>query len=214
MLSWSNPNVPDVGAQGGLAGAVVFLRGIDPDRGRPWDLPRVRVEVREHQFRVVQGALRGRAGFVRPGDEIDLISHDGVFHSVQARGNDGGEGSAFFTCPLPDPHVVRSRGLRLPEVVELSSGCGCFWMRAYLFVAPHPYFACTDAEGRFHLSDVPAGSYEVVAWHPSWEVVLQQRNPDNGRVQMVRFEAPLEARSPVQVKAGQTAEVGLSLGAR
>jgi hypothetical protein len=213
VLSWPNPNVPVIGANGELAGAVVFLRGVSPQRGRPWDLPRVQVEMKAHQFQVVQGDYRGRVGIVRAGAEIDMVSRDGVFHSVQGRGSDGGEGSAFFTCPLPDPNTVRSRRLPHPEIVELMSGCGCFWMRAYLFVMAHPYCTHTDAAGRFRLEDVPAGIYEIVVWHPSWEVVEQVRSPDNARVQMVRFAAPLQAAASVRVQAGQTAKLELSLGA-
>jgi hypothetical protein len=213
VLSWPNPNVPVVDAKGALAGAVVFLRGIDPARGRPWDLPRVRVEMKKQQFHVEQGATRGRAGFVLAGESIDMVSQDNVFHSVQARGNSEGEGSAFFNCPLPDPEQVRQRRLPREEIVELASGCGYVWMRAYLFVTTHPYYALTDSAGRFRLRDVPAGTYEIVAWHPSWRVTQQQRNPDNARVQQVRFAEALQSRAPVQVQAGQTASVELSLAA-
>ena len=39
------------------------------------------------------------------------------------------------------------------------------WMRSYWYVAENPYFAVTDAEGRFAIRDVPAGPQRVVAWH-------------------------------------------------
>ena len=39
------------------------------------------------------------------------------------------------------------------------------WMRAYVAVFDHPYFALTDAEGRFSLSKVPPGVYVLEAWH-------------------------------------------------
>jgi hypothetical protein len=38
--------------------------------------------------------------------------------------------------------------------------------RAWIWVAPHPYFVTTDGEGRFRLDDVPAGEYTLVVWHP------------------------------------------------
>src|ERR1700722_8514274 len=112
------------------------------------------------QFHVQQGASDRRSGFVRPGEPVNLVSRDALFHSVQARG------AGFFTCPLPGPDRVRTRRVDAPGVVELSSGCGYFWMRAYLLVTPHPYAAHTDARGCFVLARVPAGDYEIVAWHP------------------------------------------------
>ncbi len=39
------------------------------------------------------------------------------------------------------------------------------WMKAYLGVFDHPYFAVTDADGRFSLSQVPPGDYTVTVWH-------------------------------------------------
>jgi hypothetical protein len=38
-------------------------------------------------------------------------------------------------------------------------------MSGFLVVTPTPYFAETDADGNFKIADVPAGSYNVVAWH-------------------------------------------------
>ena len=39
------------------------------------------------------------------------------------------------------------------------------WMKAYLGVFDHPYFAVTDADGRFSLPQVPPGDYTVTVWH-------------------------------------------------
>jgi hypothetical protein len=42
------------------------------------------------------------------------------------------------------------------------------WMRAWIYVTEQPYVAITDGEGRFELKDVPAGSYDLMAWHEGW----------------------------------------------
>jgi plastocyanin len=38
-------------------------------------------------------------------------------------------------------------------------------MAAAIVVTPNRYFSRGDAEGRFHIPDVPPGRYTVVAWH-------------------------------------------------
>ena len=40
------------------------------------------------------------------------------------------------------------------------------WMRAYVMVVDTPYFGKTDDSGVVTLDNLPAGKYEVRAWHP------------------------------------------------
>ncbi len=39
------------------------------------------------------------------------------------------------------------------------------WMKAYVFVMEHPYFAVTDKKGQFKIDGLPAGEYTLAAWH-------------------------------------------------
>lgn len=39
------------------------------------------------------------------------------------------------------------------------------WMKAYIGVLPHPFFAVTNLEGSFEIRNVPQGTYTLVAWH-------------------------------------------------
>jgi len=39
------------------------------------------------------------------------------------------------------------------------------WMGAWVAVMGHPYFAVTDKDGSFSIEGLPAGSYEIEAWH-------------------------------------------------
>ncbi|HSK64374.1 MAG TPA: carboxypeptidase regulatory-like domain-containing protein [Pyrinomonadaceae bacterium] len=38
------------------------------------------------------------------------------------------------------------------------------WMKAYIGVMRHPFFAVSNADGAFELKNVPPGTYTVVAW--------------------------------------------------
>ena len=38
------------------------------------------------------------------------------------------------------------------------------WMKAWIMVANHPYFAVTDENGYFKIDNVPEGTYEVIFW--------------------------------------------------
>jgi hypothetical protein len=39
------------------------------------------------------------------------------------------------------------------------------WMRSYIAVFKHPYFAVTGKDGTFDLSSLPPGTYTIKAWH-------------------------------------------------
>ena len=52
------------------------------------------------------------------------------------------------------------------DVVELK--CGVHgWMHAYVSVQDHPFFAVTASDGTFLIKDLPKGTYELEAWHPT-----------------------------------------------
>lgn len=203
-----NPNAPSIEPRTkGVANAVVFLRGIDPTRGKPWDHPPVRVQQRDGQFHVIQGDADSRCGFVRRGDDIEMISRDHFFHSLHA------SGATFFTLTFPDADLPLTRSLKEKGIVELSSAAAYFWMRAYLFVDEHPYFTRTDAEGRFALGQVPPGSYEIVCWMPSWVKDRHERDPESGSVARLFFEPPVERAQPLTLRPKETKETMLTLSA-
>jgi hypothetical protein len=193
-----NPNAPAVDARSrGVGNAVVYLRAVDPRHARPWDLPPVRVEQRDQRFHVRQGASDSLVGFVRRGDAVEMLSRDEAFYSLHAGG------AAFFTLVFPDPDQPLFRRLNQKGLVELTSGAGSFWMRAYLFVADHPYYARTDADGRFTLRQVPPGRYDVVCWLPDWHEARHERDPETGLVTRLFFQPPLEVVRPLTLGPGE-----------
>jgi hypothetical protein len=189
----------------GVAGAVVYLREVDTARARPWDLPNVQVEFRDSQIVVIQGARTGRTGFVKRGDEITARSTEPVFHSLRGRG------AAFFALPFPDPDKPLTRALDKCGRVELTSAAGFYWQSADIFVCDHPYYTVADADGRFQFAHVPTGQYDLVAWHPNWEIAHTERNPENGFPNRLIYAPPLESSRPVVVTREATTLANLTL---
>jgi hypothetical protein len=48
------------------------------------------------------------------------------------------------------------------------------WMRAYIAVVHHPFFAVTGEDGTFTIKNLPAGTYTLEAWHETYGTVDQQ----------------------------------------
>jgi hypothetical protein len=198
-----DPNIPAIGPDGGVNGAVVFLRGVDSAKARAWDMPPVTVEMHDDRPMIRQGdGPLTNVGFVRRGDPITIVSRQPLFHALRARG------AAFWTITLPDPDHPRTRRLEETGVIELSSGAYYFWMTGYLWVCEHPYYAATDATGRWTLKGVPPGDYELVAWLPDWRTERQERDPETGRIARYIFKPPMEVTQRVVVGGKEPTLVG------
>jgi hypothetical protein len=206
--SLPNPNAPQIDpATGAIRGAVVFLEGVSPEMARPWNYSPVRIEIHADEIQVVQGDMKpSRIGFVHAGDEIEIVSKDSQLHTLCARGG------AFFSLAFPDPDQPLRRKLTKPGLVELTSGAAKYWHRAYLWVGDHPYFALTDAGGKFSLPQVPAGHYRLVCWHPNGKIAAKDRDPNTGMVMRYHFAEPIQIGQPVEVKSGANTTVDCFLG--
>ena len=201
-----NPNRPRIDAKTrAVADAVVFLRGVPATASKSWDLPSVTVEIGDGKITVIQGKHRGRAGFVRRGDEISVTSTDKTYQLLRGRGD------AFFGLALPEPGRPVTRTLTKAGRVELSSGTGLYWARADLFVADHPYYTLTDQHGQFSFDHVPMGDLEVVVWMPGWHPARMERDPDSTQVARQQYSPPIEKTARATIRPAQPTAISISI---
>ncbi len=63
----------------------------------------------------------------------------------------------------------------------IALSCGAHpWMKGWLWVIDHPYFAVTDEDGNFEIKNAPAGDRNIVFWHEKvgW---IDQASGKNGK---------------------------------
>ena len=44
------------------------------------------------------------------------------------------------------------------------------WMKSWVLVQNHPFFAVTDENGNYNIDNIPPGTYEVIAWQEKFKM--------------------------------------------
>ena len=70
------------------------------------------------------------------------------------------------------PKVVKEKETSFGEVEEpFYIKCDVHpWMKSWVLVQDHPYFAVTDGKGNFKIENIPPGTYEVIAWQEKFKM--------------------------------------------
>lgn len=98
---------------------------------------------------------------IRVGQELVLKNSATIAHNANYNiGNDSGN-------PLiPAGGTVVLKDLQPQKGVPGSLSCTIHgWMKGYVRVFDHPYFAVTDDKGEFEMKNAPAGDFKLVVWH-------------------------------------------------
>jgi len=101
---------------------------------------------------------------VLAGTTVDFRNSDNVMHNVFTP---DAIGDKFNLGSWPQ-HEMRSHTFTksCEKACEAVMLCNVHpEMEAYVVVLTNPYFAVTDLEGNFTISDVPAGTYTLKTWH-------------------------------------------------
>lgn len=141
-----------VSADGGLANVVLRVTvGVTGTWAPPADA---------RQLDQKGCAFSPRVLALMTGQPLDIVSSDATLHNVHAAAKE----NAAFNLGMPAPGTKYTRTFTKPEIVPFK--CDVHpWMRAWVAVVPHPFFAVTGEDGRYEIRGLPAGTYTVEAWH-------------------------------------------------
>lgn len=96
-----------------------------------------------------------------PGQPLKFLNQDGILHNVHALPKVNTE----FNLGMP-PTMKESEKTFSKAEDPFFVKCDVHpWMGAYVAVIPNPFFAVTGKDGKFSIKNLPAGTYELEAWH-------------------------------------------------
>jgi len=95
------------------------------------------------------------------GQPYRIFNSDGILHNVHAlpKINKG------FNRAMPPTVKEASAVFDEPEALFLIKCDVHPWMSAYIGVFTHPFFSATSTDGKFAISGLGPGTYEITAWH-------------------------------------------------
>jgi plastocyanin len=95
------------------------------------------------------------------GQPYRILNSDGILHNIH-------------TLPKINPAFNRGQPATVKEMTttfpspEAMFQVKCDvhpWMSAYIGVYTHPFFSVTSTDGKYTISGLDAGTYEITAWH-------------------------------------------------
>jgi plastocyanin len=99
---------------------------------------------------------------VRVGEPVKIRNSDDTLHNIHPRPTINAE----FNVGQPRKGMETTKTFDKEEIL-IPVGCDVHpWMRSYIAVLSHPFFAVTKEDGSYEIKGLPAGEYEVVANHP------------------------------------------------
>jgi hypothetical protein len=141
--------------QGRLANAFIYVKG-DMLNVYRFAVPDTEVMLNQHAC-----YFEPHVFGLQVGQSLMIINADPTQHNIHP-------------TPKLNPEWNMSQAAYAPPIVKTFSRAEVMvpikcnqhpWMKAYVGVLNHPYFAVSDKSGKFEIRGLPPGTYKLVVWH-------------------------------------------------
>lgn len=138
-----------------------------------------------------------RITLAREGDTVEFKNSSPINHNTKWASSENGEFNVNI-APSQSHKVTPLKYERTQIPFECSSHP---WMKGQVRVFDHPYFALTDADGKFEIKNAPAGNYHIVYAHENgfhkgaegrfgWPITIQAGANGTMELKPVEYEFP------------------------
>jgi plastocyanin len=148
-------------ATNGIQNAVVSLQNPPAGAKRETLVSAVKMDQKQCSFvpRIV---------IVPTGGSVEFLNSDRLLHNVKSAGKE----NPPFNRAQPHARSI-SFTFKKPEILRVDCDLHS-WMRGWVVIAEHPFYAVTNEQGEFVLENVPPGKYNLQVWHETLGTVNQE----------------------------------------
>lgn len=166
-----------VNANGTLRNVFVYIKsGL---AGKTYEPPKTPVELDQagcHYVPHVFGMMAKQP--------LKIVNSDDTLHNIHALPTKSKE----FNVGQPNKGMETVRTFAEPEIM-VHLKCDVHpWMSAYVGVMSNPFYSVTGDDGTFSIRGLPAGDYEVVAWHEKYGTQTQKLKVGDGEAKTIDFK--------------------------
>jgi len=102
------------------------------------------------------------------GGTVEFLNSDRLLHNLHSASSE----NPTFNRTQPKGRTIPVV-FKKPETVRIDCDLHT-WMRAWVVVAEHPFYAVTEANGEFVLDNVPPGKYTLKIWQETLGTVTRE----------------------------------------
>ena len=164
-----------VGGTGGLENVVVYVSdGLTSHNFPPPQQPAV-FEQKGCQYKPHVLAMQAN-------QKLDIVNSDETTHNIHPSPNNNREWN------MTQPHGTPLEQIFAREEIAIPVKCNVHpWMKGYIAVFKHPFFAVTDKTGHFDIKDLPPGNYTITAWQEKLGTQVQKVTVGTGEAKTLDF---------------------------
>jgi plastocyanin len=141
-----------VGANGALENVVVYVSEGLTSHDFPTPQQSVTFEQKGCQYKPHVLAMQAN-------QKLEIVNSDETTHNIHPSPSNNREWN------MTQPHGSPLEQTFAREEIAVPVKCNVHpWMKGYIAVFKHPFFAVTDKSGGFDLKNLPPGSYTITAW--------------------------------------------------
>jgi plastocyanin len=196
-----NPRTEDVLVTAGrLANVFVYVKGASLEK-MSFETPPTKVVLDQRQCRFVPRVLG-----IQTGQNLIIFNSDPTTHNVHPAPRVNQE---WNQMQAQDAAPIEKAFARAETLIPIK--CNQHpWMRAYVGVLAHPFFAVSAKDGSFKIDGLPPGEYTVVAWHEAFgerTATVSIGSLETKSIELV-FPTKRAVRSPVSLRTENPLVIG------